>query len=161
MSKAYKSSSVKAIDQWLEEDRPTDETFEQMVGENLRFYYENEKIKSLPIAVLYRIIIAHLKSTFLTQQLVDFLFGQLELKSQDAAPLFTIIDVTPFEDEILRKICTKYEYVIPYLKSSHMLYLMNENKRLDNINQDLSLELGHMNIELSKMEQFLQKKNLK
>ena len=130
MSTTLSKETRIAINELLNANRPTDEYFEQMLGENLRFYYKNTKVSSLPVAVLYRIIIIHLKSNSVNQSFTDFLFDQLELKGRDAAPLFTVIDVTSFEDEFLNKICSKYDYVIPFLKTSHMFYLMDEKKRI-------------------------------
>lgn len=140
------------IDTFLKDFQlPVENVYIKLIGKHLKFYFDNHKIQNLPVSTLHLILTEHIKTNWHSKELIEFMLNQLDLKGEEAAPLYGLINFNTNEGEMLKILCQNYDYVLPYLKKEHMKYLIQENLKLETVNEELTLENGHLNLELMKL----------
>lgn len=145
------------LQQYLDLDIPTDPVFESLMSLRLEDYYHNDKLKNIAPSTLLRILTKHCKEMFVTQELYDFLLELLKERGLDAAPFVSCVDTSSnaaqYEESFLEELCRNYSFAIPFLKTSHMSFLLQQVKLLKEDYEEVSLENADLHLEIGKLEE--------
>ena len=138
---------------------------EEIISANLLKFIDDERLLSLPIPVLYRILngrqlnINELNETEQTQ-VIEFIFKCLDKNGREASVLFTIIDFERAPIDIMHRLLYQYSDVFDFNLTSKPLYrtaleLLSERNKMtlevNKLSKNQSSEINELKSQISNL----------
>ena len=110
-------------------DGPVDIVFEKIIGKYFEEYMGKKEVHSFPTESLLRILNVYLAENQITREIIEFLLLQLSGKGEEASLLFSVVNVSHYEDHLLNQLDMYRDVFNPcFLKKEHFFYMLDKIK---------------------------------
>lgn len=164
ISKNHQKVAIQLLQKVEKSDTFNSANYEDMISDSLEDYIQDDRLLSLHISTLYRILRRY-RLKKLNQQtkkeVVDFVFKVLKEKGREASVLFSEIDFGDAKIECINRLLNEFstEFDFNFINSSLLLTIYETNSRLILNEEKHKKEIDELNRKLDDEIQRIEKKS--